>query len=38
LGAVSDRAPVGKVPEDYGEDGIAGMSDDHQRLCFALAL
>jgi hypothetical protein len=22
----------------WGEDGIAGISDDHQRLCFALAL
>jgi Glycosyl hydrolase family 63 C-terminal domain len=22
----------------WGEDGIAGFSDDHQRLCFALAL
>jgi hypothetical protein len=22
----------------WGEDGIAGLSDDHQRLCFALAL
>ena len=22
----------------WGEDGIGGMSDDHQRLCFALAL
>ncbi|MGE3500103.1 MAG: glucosidase, partial [Candidatus Binatia bacterium] len=22
----------------WGEDGLAGMSDDHQRLCFALAL
>ncbi|HKQ47932.1 MAG TPA: glucosidase [Phycisphaerae bacterium] len=22
----------------WGEDGIAGVSDDHQRLCFALAL
>src|SRR5690242_19683675 len=22
----------------WGEDGIAGMSDDHQRLCFSLAL
>ncbi|MCB0180571.1 MAG: glucosidase, partial [Anaerolineae bacterium] len=21
-----------------GEDGLAGISDDHQRLCFALAL
>ncbi len=22
----------------WGEDGLAGLSDDHQRLCFALAL
>ena len=22
----------------WGEDGLAGFSDDHQRLCFALAL
>ena len=22
----------------WGEDGIAGISDNHQRLCFALAL
>src|SRR5262249_11004046 len=22
----------------WGEDGLAGVSDDHQRLCFALAL
>jgi hypothetical protein len=22
----------------WGEDGLAGISDDHQRLCFALAL
>src|SRR5215210_3198389 len=22
----------------WGEDGIAGVSDDHQRLCFSLAL
>jgi hypothetical protein len=22
----------------WGEDGIAGISDDHQHLCFALAL
>src|SRR5579863_1699188 len=22
----------------WGEDGIAGISDDHQRLCFSLAL
>src|SRR5262245_45369807 len=22
----------------WGEDGIAGLSDDHQQLCFALAL
>src|SRR6201981_1932365 len=22
----------------WGEDGVAGFSDDHQRLCFALAL
>jgi len=22
----------------WGEDGIAGISDDHQRLCFAIAL
>ena len=22
----------------WGEDGLAGMCDDHQRLCFALAL
>jgi hypothetical protein len=21
----------------WGEDGLAGLSDDHQRLCFALA-
>ena len=22
----------------WGEDGLAGLSDDHQRLCFSLAL
>ena len=22
----------------WGEDGLAGVSDDHQRLCFSLAL
>src|SRR5512134_2395914 len=22
----------------WGEDGLAGISDDHQRLCFAIAL
>src|ERR1700741_1208202 len=22
----------------WGEDGLAGVSDDHQRLCFAIAL
>jgi hypothetical protein len=22
----------------WGEDGLAGLSDDHQRLCFALVL
>ncbi|MGB3077902.1 MAG: hypothetical protein WBB31_02395, partial [Saprospiraceae bacterium] len=22
----------------WGEDGLAGISDDHQQLCFALAL
>lgn len=22
----------------WGEDGLAGISDDHQKLCFALAL
>jgi hypothetical protein len=22
----------------WGEDGLAGFSDDHQRLCFAIAL
>ena len=22
----------------WGEDGLAGLSDDHQRLCFAIAL
>src|ERR1700749_2501834 len=22
----------------WGEDGLAGISDDHQRLCFALSL
>ena len=60
VGAVSFRAPVGTVREDYspggtawdyvphdharsrayhwGEDGLGGISDNHQRLCFALAL
>ena len=28
----------GTVREDYSEDGIAGISDDKQRLCFSLAL
>jgi len=60
MGAISQRAAVGTVREDYseggdawnffthdharsrayrwGEDGIAGISDDKLRLCFALAL
>jgi hypothetical protein len=25
-------------PDRWGEDGLAGICDDHQRLCFALAL
>src|SRR3954453_4256540 len=31
-----DQAP--SRPYRWGEDGLAGISDDHQRLCFALAL
>ena len=60
MGALSERAAVGTVREDYsqdgnawdyfshgqsrsrayrwGEDGMAGISDDQQLLCFALAL
>ena len=28
----------GRVLTDWGEDGLAGVSDDKQQLCFALAL
>jgi len=32
----SRSRPLARLP--LGEDGIAGISDDKQRLCFALAL
>jgi hypothetical protein len=42
----ADGASWGYLPHDHarsrayrwGEDGLAGISDNHQRLCFALAL
>src|SRR5215468_349181 len=34
---LSERA-WGTVREDYSADGIAGISDRHQTICFALAL
>ena len=41
-----DGTPLGVFPHDHarsrvyrwGEDGLAGISDHHQRLCLALAL
>ncbi len=45
-GLQPQRRRLGVLPHDqarsrayrWGEDGIAGISDDRQRLCFALAL
>ncbi len=37
-GATSATIRRGRAPYKWGEDGIAGISDDHQRLCLAFAV
>ena len=37
-GTTSATISRGRAPIRWGEDGLAGISDDQQRLCFAIAL
>jgi len=37
-GTISHTITRVRAPNRWGEDGLAGFSDDQQRLCFALAL